>query len=65
MKKNIVESWITTIIGVLIAMFGGMVFWYDKTPLLGCVVIWIVSAMFIFADEKAIKGLFDKISIVK
>jgi hypothetical protein len=65
MKKNLIESWITTVIGIFIAIFGGLIFWFDKSPLWGTVIVWVVSAMFIFADEVAIKGLLNKIPKLK
>lgn len=60
MKKMLIESWITTIIGILIAIFSGFAMWYEKTPLWGSVVMWAVAAIFIFADEEEIKKLFEK-----
>lgn len=65
MKKNIVESWITTALGTLIGIFGGFTLWFEKTPLWGSIVMWVVAAIFIFADEKFIKGIADKVLKLK
>lgn len=61
MTKNIVESWITTVLGIFIAIFGGVAFWFDKASVWGCIAIWIIGAVFIFANEKKIMSLLDKI----
>jgi len=60
MKKLLIESWITTILGTLIGIFGGVTFWYGKTTLWETIPVWIIAVIFIFADEKFIKGLLDK-----
>lgn len=60
MKKNLIESWITTVLGVLIAIFGFATFWVGKTTLWETMPIWIVGVVLVFADEKFIKGLVGK-----
>lgn len=65
MKKNIIESWITTTLGSLIGIFGGFTFWFDKTTIWETIPIWIIAAILIAADEKFIRGLFDKIPKLK
>lgn len=65
MKKNIIESWITTGLGTLIGLFGFATFWYDKTTIWETIPIWLVGAILIFANEKYIKTLVDKLPKLK
>ena len=65
MTKNIIESWITTTLGVLIVIFGGVTFWFEKAPLWGCISIWIIGGIFVFANEKKILNLVDKLPKLK
>lgn len=65
MTKNIIESWITTSLGTLIGIFGGVAFWFDKLNVWETIPVWIIAAILIAADEKSIKGLVDKIPKLK
>lgn len=61
MTKNIIESWITTGLGTLVGLFGGVAFWFDKLSIWETIPVWIIAAILIAADEEFIKGLISKI----
>jgi len=66
MKKNLIESWITTVIGVVIIGFSiGFYFFSDKINLGAFITLIVLGLVCVFVYEKGLKMLFDKVFKLK
>ena len=66
MKKNIIESWLTTVIGVIIIGLSCYSYFFtDKVNLGAFISLVVLGLVCVFVYEKGLKMLFNKVFKLK
>ncbi|KPL08392.1 hypothetical protein AMJ86_00765 [bacterium SM23_57] len=55
--KERLQNWITTALGILIALFGGFLLWKEKLALAEVMPLWVLSWALITAKDSLLEGI--------